>query len=354
MKLRKCIWLLSGVLPLILTACQIVPAEEALPDAPVMQSYEVKEYKETAVKRGDISLEKTVRCSYVPTSKELLSFSLGGEYIDQIYVAEGQTVKKGELLAELVKADLEEQIDQKEYSLAVLQLKLQHTEELRKLKIERLEVTKADAVQIADTDREYRLKMQDLEDQIYIEELRLEELRKDLQKRQIYAGIDGTITYLREVKSGTRSVEGQLMMSLADMDSIAFTVTGDGAEYLTVGTEAVIRCNMKDYPAVAVEPAELGQSAEKDGQKVAYLRLLQPDPTIEDGATGTINVVVESAQDVLYLEKKAVKASEGTYYVAILNEDGWKVTREIEVGLVTNDYVEIVDGLKEGDLVIME
>lgn len=351
-KLRKRLWLSAGVLPFLLTACQMVPVEEELPQAPVIQSYEIEEYQQTAVKRGDIYLEKTVHCKYVPANRELLSFPLGGEYIDQVYVMEGQTVQKGELLAELVKSDLEQQIEQREYSLKVLRLKKQQAEELRVLAVAKMEVSDAGAVQIAETNEKYLLQIQGLEDSIYIEELRLEELKENLRKRQIYAGINGTVTYLRQSKNGDRSVEGQLFVTLADMDSIAFTVDGEDAAYFPVGTEAIIKSNSKEYAAIVVKPETLGLAA--TDEQVAYLQLLQPDPTIEDGASGTIKVVLDVAEDALYLEKKAVKASEGRYYVSVLDEEGWKVTREVKAGLVTNDYIEITEGLKEGDPVIVE
>ena len=353
-KLRKSVWLSVGVLPFLLTACQMVPAEEELPAAPVMQSYEIEEYQLTAVKRGDIFLEKTVRCEYIPANRELLSFTLGGEYIDQVFVTEGQTVQKGELLAELVTSDLEQRIEEQEYALETLRLKEQHARELWALELARLEAAKADFTQISETDEKYYLQVQELEDSAYIEQMKLADLKEELKKRRIYAGIDGTVTHLRQTKSGDRSVEGQLFISLSDMDSVAFTVKGEDAAYFPAGTEAVIRCNGKEYDAMAVAPETLGLTGTNDGKPVAYLQLLQPDPTIEDGTSATIKVVMEASQDTLYLEKKALRSADGKYYVAVLDEEGWKVTKEVKTGLITTEYIEITGGLEEGSLVIIE
>lgn len=353
-KLRKSFWLSVGVLPFLLTACQMVPVEEELPAAPVMQSYEIEEYQLTTVKRGDIFLEKTVRCEYIPANREMLGFMLGGEYIDQVFVAEGQTVQKGELLAELVTSDLEQRIDTQEYTLETLRLKEQQARELWALDLARLEAAKADFSLISETDEKYYLQVQELEDAVYIEKMKLADLKEELNKRRLYAGINGTVTYLRQTKNGDRSVEGQLFMTLADMDSVAFVVKGEDAVYFPIGTQTLIRCNSKEYQAVAVEPERLGLKGSDTGEPVAYLQLMQPDPTIEDGTTAMIKVVMEASQDTLYLEKKALRSADGKYYVAVMDEEGWKVTKEVSTGLITTEYIEITGGLEEGSLVIIE
>ena len=95
---------LFGICVLLVTTlgisgCNLMPREEQLPQAPVIEEYEGAEYTQTTVYRGDLVRTTTIYCNYVPVKEEDYSFSLGGEYIQDIYVTKGQQVKAGELLA---------------------------------------------------------------------------------------------------------------------------------------------------------------------------------------------------------------------------------------------------------------
>ena len=151
-------WMSLIVVPILCTSCQIMPVEEELPAAPVIRSYEAKEYEQTMVIRGDMVLNKTVRCTYMPAKRERLSFSLGGEYIDSVYVSEGQQVRAGDLLAELEQGDLYQQISSQEYQIQLLNLRKSHIQ-----KNQSLELSRQDAL-TADIDRQIASVRQLMED----------------------------------------------------------------------------------------------------------------------------------------------------------------------------------------------
>lgn len=342
----------AAVLPLMLTACQLLPAEEELPAAPVIHSYEAAEYKQTAVIRGDLSLTRRVPCEYVPASKEQLAFSLGGEYIDRICVAEGDQVQPGQLLAELVKDDLTEQIAAQEYEIQVLELKQQHLEENMALELSRLEALHVGAKQKQEAREKYEQQLQETGDSLYIQGLCLEELRSELELRQLRAGIGGTVTFVRSLAPGQRSTEGRVMITIADMTSTAFTVKGDDAAYFPPGTHTFIQQGGRELEAVSVDAAELGITNSEETSR-AYLRLIQPDPTLEDGVKGYIELTLDSRQDVLYVSKKAIKTAGNRRFVYLLDENDLKVTRDVTTGLEAGDFVEITSGLSEGESVII-
>lgn len=85
--------LIFMALPFVCASCGIMPEEEELPAAPVIRSYEAAEYEQALVMRGDMILTKKVKCTYASAKQEKYSFSLGGMYIDKVYVSEGQQVK---------------------------------------------------------------------------------------------------------------------------------------------------------------------------------------------------------------------------------------------------------------------
>lgn len=338
-----------GVFPMLFTGCGLLPKEEELPAAPIIHSFEMNEYVQTIVLRGDLTREKTVRCDYVPTKQENLGFSIGGEFLEKIYVSKGQEVKAGELLAELDSTGIADQIDSLEYRLEVLKLQKDHLAEnhalsLRRKKVE-LELADEETLdeELAKLEEVYQEQLQDIEDALYIEGLKLEELKTDLEKRQLRAGIDGTVTYVKEPEEGERSVEGRIYVSISDMSSSVFEVSEKDAEDFSPGTQVIVTCGEKEYLAVAEEQEE----------KV-YLALTVPDPTLEKGDHGVVQLILEHLEDVCYLDKDAIRYADNRTFVYVLDEDGWKVMQDVVIGMENDDYVEIRDGLQEGDSVVLD
>ena len=307
-------------LSLLLTGCQLIPAEEVFPTAPVLQSYEAQEYVQTIVLRGDIELAETVDCVYMPVREEALSFNVSGEYFDSILVSLGQQVHAGELLAQLEGDGLDSQMEKLAYQQKVLTLQKEHLVENRPLELElldrQLQSMKWEYQEPIrqEDEEEYNLRLQTIEDAIYINSLRLEELNKAYEERRLYAGFDGTVTYVKKIEDKQLSKAGQRIIEIADMNTSTFVVEGEKAAYFPVGTQVEIVKKDAVYTAVSVEAAEVGLPEEasdagllSDDNKTsekAYLMLVQPDPLLEDGDKGTIKVVLDARKDVLYVDKK--------------------------------------------------
>lgn len=371
-------WLPFMIVPLVFTSCQLMPEEEVLPAVPVVRSYEVQEYEWSTVMRGDLVSSKNVRCTYMPAKEEKLSFSLGGVYIDKIHVSQGQQVEAGQVLAELEQENLQEQISDQEYLLKTLKLTKSHIQENMQLNLSKYDIILADIEWEmertsgmflsrlekeqeqqekwrAESEKQYQAQLQDVEDSIYIQNLRLEEMQENLRERQITADFDGTVTYVRKVTDGQLSVKGQTFITISDMNTTVFAVKGDDAVYFPAGTEVILTCQKKEFVAHAVEAKELGlPEAKEDEDPIAYLKLSQPDPTLEDGDNGTINLVLDERKNVLYVDKAAIKTANGQPFVYLLNEEDLRVMQEVSTGLVSGDYIEIISGLKEGDRVIVD
>lgn len=345
-------------LSFILTGCQILPQEETFPEAPIIRTYEAEEYRLASVLRGDLALTKRVSCSYMPAKQESLCFELSGEIIEGIYVTSGQEVKAGQLVAKLEQEDLAQQIDQLEYELQVLEVQRSYMMEKWEVEEQLLEakydVESTDyEAQKAVVDAKYILALEANRDSAYIKELRLQELRTDMQKHKLYATMDGTVTYVRDIQDREASVKDRVMITIADMNSTAFAVKGEDSEYFEVGMEVVITKGKQQYEAICVDAAEL-ELTEESGDKRAYFQLLQPDPTLESGNSGQIEVVLDSREDVLYVNKRAIKTAGGKQFVYVLNEEGLRETKDVTVGAEFGNVIEILGGLKEGESIILD
>ena len=342
-------------LPLTLTACGLLPEEAQLPATPIIYDYKPQEYTQVEVLQGDLLDTTTVRCKYVPAKEETLSFSMGGAYLAQVYVNLGDQVQAGQLLAELEHTDLKTRIEAQEQKIQVLQVEKKHLLQDRELAIARCELIKKEEDRLEsleDTEKNYAGLLEDKEDAIYMQQLQLEELKKDLQQRQIFASMDGTVTFLREMEAGERSVKGRGFLTISDMQTTVFTVEGKNAAYFTAGDTVQLNCKKKAYEAVVVEASDLG--LEPGEEEIAYLRLTQPDPALEDGTTGTVEIVLEARQNVCYVEKKAVRTADENTFVYMLDADGFRIMQPVTTGMQSGSYVEIVDGLEAGDWVLVK
>ena len=370
------VWMICIVGLFICTTCQLMPEEDVLPDRHVIGSYKAEAYKMTAVMRGDLVLSKTVNCTYVPAREESYSFSLGSMYIDKIHVSVGDQVKAGQVLAQLELSNLQEQIAAENYQLSVLELKKLHITENRDLDLRKHDIILEElerepenteepeandlSAQIeaqkklrAETAKDYADQLQAAEDAIYIQKLRMEEIEGKLKERRIVAEIDGTVTYVRSISDGQRSVKGQNILTISDLDSTVFKVTGKDAAYFSAGQEVTVLCQGKEYAAYVADAAELDIPEDEDAS-VVYLRLKQPDPTLEDGARGKITFLLEQREDTLYVDKDTVRTSNGTSFVYVLDEAGMRTMQEVTTGLLSGGFIEIIDGLQEHDRVILD
>lgn len=69
------------------------------------------------------------------------------------------------------------------------------------------------------------------------------------------------------------------------------------------------------------------------------------------GMTADVTFVTEKKEDVVYVSKTAVFEENGKNYVYVSGEDGEMETKEVVTGIENSFYVEITEGLSEGDVV---
>lgn len=342
----------------MMTSCQFMPEEAVLPQPPVIRSYEMKSYRQDTVQRGDLILQRKMNCTYMPAKEEKLSFEIGGVLIDSVYVSEGQKVEKGDLLVTLEQENMLEELASQEYKLKVLALEKEHAAEQEELdKILLALNAQKRGEEEEEIESSYAKQQKEIEDSIYIETLRLQEMKEELRKRELRASIAGTITKITQVEDGDRSVRGAAFVTVSDMDTTVFTVKGTDADFFKTGDRVTIECQRKEYEAYVIEPSELGIEKGPDadgGNKVVYLKMEYPDPTLEENARGTINLTLEEKKDVLYVNNKAIKTSNGEQFVYMLDEDGMRVMRPVTTGMESGSLIEITSGLEEGEVVILE
>jgi multidrug efflux pump subunit AcrA (membrane-fusion protein) len=77
------------------------------------------------------------------------------------------------------------------------------------------------------------------------------------------------------------------------------------------------------------------------------------EPAGVDGASVSIDVTLDKRDNVLAVPVAAVLESGGAQEVRIVDDNGKIARREVTIGLIDDDFVEITDGLNGDELVIV-
>ena len=85
-----------------------------------------------------------------------------------------------------------------------------------------------------------------------------------------------------------------------------------------------------------------------------YFSLDVPDPSLGKSFRGKVSKVLEKKENVLYIPAEAVAESEGKAYVYTLDQNSLRSLQPVKTGMSAGDYIEITEGLQEGDPVILK
>ena len=321
--------------------------------------------KMTVVTKRDVVSSMSVRCAYTAVNVSDVSFDQEGQIISKVYVQEGDTVVKGQLLASLTTEGIDDQIKELDYQIGRTQIRLDQILADKQAAIERAELDysytnqwEKDQIEhkerLEAIDKEYQYSIEDCEDDLEMKQLQRSQLKKKLTSGNLYADLSGTVTYVKLRLEGASCVKGERIITITD--STECILTADRAEWREYfDNDAVYTMTVTtgsgagDYDVMVYKPEET------DGALRFYLTESNgSDVSIEVGTRGNILLVLDKRENVLAVTKSGVHSVDGKYYVYVLDEDGKRQTVFVEVGLYGNDYVEILSGLKEGDRVITE
>ena len=350
--------LLSAVLTqaIFFGGCSLLPAEEAGGAIVLIRSEAVPDYELAQVIRGDVVVEQTLYCTYAQMKEEHLSFGVNARTVQHVYVAMGDSVKQGDMLAKLYTDDLDSQLASLTDQMEKNEILLRQTNELKDYDLSaaeqsyrRGELTKAQYDErVSQIETGVRSQIQNYEDSLYIDGLYVEQLEEQLAGCYIYAGMDGVVSSVRGRLEGSRSVEGAEVITVVDSSQCAFRCDKtEGAGYFADGQEVVLTTgNGLEYATRVMSPEEAPDD------KYIYFTLKEPDLALAVGVRATVTVQLDSRPDVLMLPNAAVYSADGRQYVYCEDENGLKMMKFVTVGLAGNKYTEITSGVAEGDIVI--
>ena len=82
--------------------------------------------------------------------------------------------------------------------------------------------------------------------------------------------------------------------------------------------------------------------------------MANPGGEIKPGMHTEVEIVAEVHKDRLLVPQEAVLVRTGGRKLVFVAEGGLAKWRYVEIGLENEDYAEILDGIKEGELVLVD
>ena len=318
-----------------------------------------------------------------------LDFEVSGT-VKKVNVAVGQPVKAGDILAELDDTDLQLALTQAQntlskaeanYTDAVNQREINQMES--KIKVDEAKTKWDEKPDDASLKAAYELEQKKYQNlvnnnstiqnaKLSVEEAKnkLQEAKNNLNKIYLKAPIDGEIMNLNykvgELVTGSQSgtnnnsaSSGSAFMTIVDPTVIYVKATATETDIsgIEIAQQMRVAIDSVSLENVAGEVVSVSDTASIDSSGVVTYevtgRLAEPNEMIKDGMTSFITFLKKEKTDVLLVPNKAIFVEDGKQYVNVKTSDEEPEKRTITGGLTNGIQTEVVEGLKEGETVVI-
>ena len=127
--------------------------------------------------------------------------------------------------------------------------------------------------------------------------------------------------------------------------------------------EAMEKIAQGELPEELKEAVEEGQITQEQAEEMMKQRqgdwqemmptMIPEDFQLREGLTVTVSIIVEEKDDVLLLPNAAIIRQGGSTYVQVMSPNGVIEERSITTGISNWQYTEVIDGLSEGEQVVV-
>lgn len=275
--------------------------------------------------------------------------------ISSVLVKENDRVTAGQTVATLDGKDFEAKHEQAQYKVINAKAKYDRVSYLYSIG--------------ADTQDEY-------EDAVYNYETALSALEvteSDLAETVITAPMNGVVVG-EPLTPGTMAVQGNsnptVIMRIADLSRKQIRAKVDETDIgsVRVGQKATFTVDAFPKSTFTATVSKISQtdvtnswetstsSSSSSSVSVVYyyvtLDVDDPDGVLLPGMTAQVEVTTSDRPGVIALPIAALKTNAKGAYVLVMQPDGSQVEQSVTTGIYSDEYVEIIDGLSEGDEVV--
>lgn len=305
------------------------------------------------VERGDVINQVNISGRIVPVTQSDLFFKNNGR-IHQIYVKKNAVVKKGDVLADLVGLDvIERDLQLREIGLARAQIIAENA----RLGLDLFKKTTSPNIsgyQEMLKTKENEVKMAELA--IEETELILGEFQQAITDSLLLSPLNGTVLSLF-IEPGSPVEAYESIGSMANINDLEVGIQSipEGLINLEIGTEVVIsprKDNSKIFQGTVrqISTNRLNESMAGDQMRINILSDIKENG-FELGDLLDVSLILDKSMGTLWLPPSAIRRFEGRSFVVVQDGDIQRRT-DVRLGVLSEDKVEILSGLEEGQIVI--
>jgi|TARA_R100000687_G_scaffold144_2_gene132 membrane fusion protein (multidrug efflux system) len=291
-----------------------------------IQTAEISEFRDTIEALGTAMANETVRIT-----------AQTQDVVEKIYFESGDLVEQGQLLAELNARKEVARVQQLKFSLDEAKRQLERVSELRR----------GNAASQQQFD-EQQVRVNGLQADLEVAEATLREMK-------IYAPFSGRVG-IREISAGSLVSPGDVFTTLDDIKPIKVDFSVPERYFASIAVDQEVITRSRAYPGEQF----VGRISSIDSRVDPVTRSVKvrakidnDDERLRPGMLLQITLL-RSIDEALLLPEKALIPIQNRQYVYVLTPDNRARQKEVTIGRRKPGIVEITDGLKPGEKVIIE
>lgn len=347
---RKVIIIFLAVMMIMQTGCSSeVQSEE---HKIVIDECERKEYELAEVMKGDLIM--TARFALNPDTLCRYDHSIWQDElkVDQLLVAIGDHVNKGQVMVTFKADKLDEEIEKYERRIEEDQLMYEYYTKLREKEQKKEKDKRVD----------YDQDIKEISDDMTVAQLYLDELYEEIAGYRIVAEESGIVTNIAPMLQTKTATKGTALICVTAGSGLYSVNTAEDVDFQVGQTyTAVYRDGIDvELQVISVEEADAGMAdTSKENMRKIVFEPVGGILGVPENASLNLEVTGKQVNDVLYIPKSAVKPigyspTQNLNVAYVMCDDGFRESRIIEVGETVDDYIEIISGLEEGEKVTIK
>lgn len=369
-KKTSIITIFLGLIIVLTSSCSLLLPEEQEPLPPPLAEPPEPNYSFYTVKRDDMISQINEGGVFVPVSEIPLNFGNNSGRLAELNVKMGDRVKKGQVLAKLDVGDLEHSLEEKKINLKKQELNYDKMmigynkllSDIEKVKGQTANATDQEAADEAKEQLEGLEKdkeKQDIDIEIFKlglsqQETDLERTKERLEKAQLISPIDGIIGFEQGFSMGDWVDTHTTVYTVVDPSDLYLRLNSASVTGLHLGMKADVIVGDQVYSGeVVMTPSSSNEETRDQRLRNAIILSVEGLPnTVMPGDRASIRVVLEERNNVVVLPRAGLRTYGSRNYVLVRDGD---TNREIdiEIGMETPTYIEVISGIDEGDTIIL-
>jgi membrane fusion protein (multidrug efflux system) len=271
--------------------------------------------------------------------------------VERIFVEEGERVKAGQKLLCLEKTDMLLTVRQAQaaVSMAEANYSKAETEWLRAQELMQTGITSQQQFDLAKSSFDIAaasIKQADAD---------LGLARNQLDAAEVTTLLGGTVIH-RFVDLGERVNPGQPLFEVAEIDPIEIEIGVSDKRFSELKVGQTVAVAVDGYPNMEFDGEVKKIQPSIDPMTRTFkvtVGVANPEELLKPGMFARADIQIDYRNKTLVMRKAALLEEEGRYY-AVAVRDGKAYRAEISPGYRDGDLIEVLDGLVEGDQVVLE